>query len=353
MFPNKIKLTDEYIDLIVKKRKEHNLTAYQLSEKIGKNKSWLPNIENHRTKNLAKDDLFLIFSDFAKEENIDTELYIIKYLHPNTMIELDNGQSIICSSLQNRYELLSWDSKIFEYWDNYNFYNDEIPRQHDISYMKSKLAELNETILNEFSYLPEKERANSIDTIDNIEHNFQAHFELANYFYGIDLFKYAPTNWYSNYGKQFITEVSKLIENLSLKISLLNAQSQVYSFISDSHDCYTIANQIANYDSWDLEELHDILERIEEYIFTVYNYIDLKFKLDKENAILSSNEYHKMYSIMDRLFHGFLNIAKLSYDFKFDVPSNDATEIEIKEAHLKATNILFQIKQAFNKKYNI
>ena len=54
VFPTKIKLTDDYIALIVTERKKHNLTAYQLSEKIGKNKSWLPNIENHRTKNIFR-----------------------------------------------------------------------------------------------------------------------------------------------------------------------------------------------------------------------------------------------------------------------------------------------------------
>ena len=48
MFANKIRITQDYIDLIVKKRKEHYYTAYELSEKLGKNKSWIPNIENHR-----------------------------------------------------------------------------------------------------------------------------------------------------------------------------------------------------------------------------------------------------------------------------------------------------------------
>ena len=55
MFANKIRITQDYIDLIVKKRKEHYYTAYELSEKLGKNKSWIPNIENHRTKNLSKE----------------------------------------------------------------------------------------------------------------------------------------------------------------------------------------------------------------------------------------------------------------------------------------------------------
>ena len=41
MFPDKIRLTPDYIDLIIKERKKHDLTSYQLSERLGKNKSWL------------------------------------------------------------------------------------------------------------------------------------------------------------------------------------------------------------------------------------------------------------------------------------------------------------------------
>ena len=73
MFPDKIKITDELIKLIIDTRKEYHLTAYQLSEKIGKNKSWLPNIENKRTKNIAREDLILLFKDFAKDKDMDAE----------------------------------------------------------------------------------------------------------------------------------------------------------------------------------------------------------------------------------------------------------------------------------------
>ena len=86
LFPDKIKITDELIKLIVDTRKEYNLTSYQLSEKIGKNKSWLPNIENKRTKNIFKEDLILLFKDFAKDKNMDAEDFIIKYLSPTATL---------------------------------------------------------------------------------------------------------------------------------------------------------------------------------------------------------------------------------------------------------------------------
>ena len=83
-----------FMILIIATRKEYNLTAYQLSEKIGKNKSWLPNIENKRTKNISREDLILLFKDFAKDKNMDAENFVIKYLPPTATIELDNSVSV-------------------------------------------------------------------------------------------------------------------------------------------------------------------------------------------------------------------------------------------------------------------
>ena len=122
MFEDTIKITQEYIDLIVTKRKEHNLTAYQLSEKIGKNKSWLPNIENRRTKNISRDDLILLFKDFAKEENMDVEEYILKYLRPNLLkSNLEQRLAAKKRDLENQQEYFRIDMKNIEqsnYEDN-------------------------------------------------------------------------------------------------------------------------------------------------------------------------------------------------------------------------------------------
>ena len=122
VFEDTIKITQEYIDLIVTKRKEHNLTAYQLSEKIGKNKSWLPNIENRRTKNISRDDLILLFKDFAKEENMDVEEYILKYLRPNLLkSNLEQRLAAKKRDLENQQEYFRIDMKNIEqsnYEDN-------------------------------------------------------------------------------------------------------------------------------------------------------------------------------------------------------------------------------------------
>ena len=105
MFPDKIRLTPDYIDLIIKERKKHDLTSYQLSERLGKNKSWLPNIENKRTKNISKEDFLALFDEFAKEANMDTEMYILKNLSSDTLVLLDDGRSIPALHLKKIYRL--------------------------------------------------------------------------------------------------------------------------------------------------------------------------------------------------------------------------------------------------------
>lgn len=140
MFEDTIKITQEYIDLIVTKRKEHNLTAYQLSEKIGKNKSWLPNIENRRTKNISRDDLILLFKDFAKEENMDVEEYILKYLRPNLLkSNLEQRLAAKKRDLENQQEYFRIDMKNIE---QSNYEDNAINALLYMKKLKTEIAEL-------------------------------------------------------------------------------------------------------------------------------------------------------------------------------------------------------------------
>lgn len=269
------------------------------------------------------------------------------------MVELENGHSIICSALQTRYELLSLEGNTSDYLDNSHFYLNELPRQNDIKSMKLALADLNEVILNEFSDLSQKERAETLETINTMRLNLKAHFELTQSLYKTDIFKYEFTNWFDKNNVEFIEEVSSLIEDFSINISLLNAKRKVFSFFSDSHDFYTLSYRIANYGYLDFDELSYILEDIEAYVFSVYDYIELAYKIANKTNSPASIDYHKIYSIMRNFFSGFISIAKLPYNFEFDLPKNSVKENEIKEIHLKATHILFQIKQTFQNKYHL
>ena len=140
VFEDTIKITQEYIDLIITKRKEHNLTAYQLSEKIGKNKSWLPNIENRRTKNISRDDLILLFKDFAKEENMDAEEYILKYLRPNLLkSNLEQRLAAKKRDLGNQQEYFRIDMKNIE---QSNYEDNAVNALLNMKKLKTEIAEL-------------------------------------------------------------------------------------------------------------------------------------------------------------------------------------------------------------------
>lgn len=353
MFPKKIKLTDEYIDLIIKKRKEHDFTAYELSEKIGKNKSWLPNVENHRTKNISKEDLLLIFKNFAKKENLDVEKYIIKYLHPNTLIELEDGSVVPCHFLQTKFELVSLASNPSEYLDQFSFYNTEIPYQNDLAQLKLYLSDLNERILDDFSEMSKEERAETIDMIKAMSKNFTYDFNSTKEIYKVNMFSSAPVMGIESKSEtQFLSEISKVIEKYTVAISLVNAKSNAYSFFDDDSIGRTIPYRIANYEIGDTKELSEILFNIEKYIHAVFDYINTANKYAHLNNYMPQIEYRRLYTMIVRFLRGFINIAHLSYSFDFEIPTDDSTEEYIHKKHLEINSITFQVKQLFYNKYD-
>ena len=69
MIPDKIELNKTIVNKIVEIRGKLGLSSYQLSEKMGKSKFWLNNVENNKTKNISKDDLVNILSYIYDERN--------------------------------------------------------------------------------------------------------------------------------------------------------------------------------------------------------------------------------------------------------------------------------------------
>ncbi|MBS5129899.1 MAG: hypothetical protein KHZ01_05365 [Lachnospiraceae bacterium] len=352
MFPNKIALTDEYIDLIVKERKKHGITAYNLSQKIGKNKSWLTNLENHRTKNISKTDFLLIFKDFAKEENLDVEKYIIKYLHPNAIVTLENGNTIPCYVLQTYYELLSIDGNYIDYMESldfYNFYNGELDFKKDMKSLEGSLSSFKETVLKKTSELPDKkQRKEIIKAIDIITENLMREFPLAMEYYKIDIFKNIPNNIYGKLDDLYINEANEIINQTLQQFTLLNAKIDVYSYLSEDGDNYSLVSEIANFEYGTLDDLSNIIDKIEAFSFSIYNYIDLSYKFGSSSNI----DVKKLYRKLKTFLCAFVNIAKLNFEVIFAVPSNDSSEDIIKETQLQANNLIFQIKQAFQEKYH-
>ena len=190
MFPEKIKITDELIQLIIDTRKDHNLTAYQLSEKIGKNKSWLPNIENRRTKNISRSDLYLLFKNFADEENLQPEQYIVKNLPRNCMIELEDGVTAPCYHVKEMLGVDSWKEYMSlspeEHNEEDEFYENRSNdlREKDISASVYRLSNILSTKLQNFDLDKKEDIIRYIDRMaDNLENDFDHTLDI----YGLSL----------------------------------------------------------------------------------------------------------------------------------------------------------------------
>lgn len=356
MFADKIKITEEYIELIVRKRNEHNLTAYQLSEKIGKNKSWLPNIENRRTKNISKNDLLLIFNEFAKEENMDTENYIIKYISQNTLIELEDNISVPCHYLQSKLEIRPpkyIPPSLEEAKSRLEYYCQDKTYQVDLIAIKKQLDNLNELIIDEFSYLSPKDREKLTDTIIVMYENFLGHFKSTESIYGVSIFHGDPNFFGNETAKIFLNDISNIKKKYESSIKLAYSKASINVYFEESpHPLYSLFNDLTNLKKENQEELSGALYSIEFYIFQVFDYINNALNDAYINNYDCYIDYEKIYVAIKHILKNFVDIAELNYSFDFVIPNNSYTKEDIDKKQLELNNILFNIKQRFHKKYN-
>lgn len=344
MFPKKIRLTDDLIELIIETRKRNGLTAYQLSEAIGKNKSWLPNIENHRTKNISNDDLLLIFNDFAKEEGLSPELYIIKHLNPTAQVQLDNGDIVSCRVLQKKYELLSDKVSIEEILDDFHFDRVDRPYIESIEHLHNATKKLGDDLEKEFVYIDDKKIRNSIfDSLENIKETIKANYQLANIFYNIDIFKNYPIQVNSKFEEDYVNEAYNIISSTAQQFALLNAKTKVYGYFSEDGDDIYLNKQLAKQDELSYNDLENLLPEIEKYIHAIYNYASLFFKY----ANNTTENFHKIYNIANHFLLGFIKASHIHYTINFTIPPKNASFDEIKEAQLILNNEFYEIKQIF------
>lgn len=349
MFAKKIHLTQDYIDLIVKKRKEHSLTAYELSEKLGKNKSWIPNIENHRTKNITKDNLLLIFNDFAKKQNMDTENYIIKYLHPNAIVELDDNTQVPCFLLQSRLNLTPPASEEFS-----PEYMEDIHTQRYISNFKAYLEKIADGIIDQYIHLSGEEQQFVLDALDKMEYNLQTDFLTTFHFLNVDLFGSSYNEDSSNlFNRQIFKEVNNKINDTCNWFKLHNAKSDVYEYFSTTNVSDFYVPEKDFYDSQpsfteEVDELSSELSNIESYLYAVYKYVDYAFEFSMENTV----DFYKIYHVARQYLYSFIGRAKISYKIDITLSKNDSvTRESINALHLHFISIYHDIKRAFQKKY--
>lgn len=354
MFPNKIKITDELIKLIIDTRKEYNLTSYQLSEKIGKNKSWLPNIENKRTKNISREDLILLFQDFAKDKGLDAEDFIIKYLSPTATIELDNNVTVPNHYLQASMHLFSPDHEDLHLSDKeqkkrWEYYKEDKPYEIELMKLKKKLKDLSNLIIDEFSYCKTaNERSNILDMVETMYTNFIGEFAYIQKLYQIPLFYCdSKMGFGKKVGEEYLKDTNKNIDNFSLVQKLTYAHADICSELNFEENRYNLfANIMLVTEKTSTEELDGIMFDLDGFIYKLHEYILAAKEMSKTQNRPSNINFIVIFEHIIKTIKDFIQNAHLNYKFEYTIPESNSDLDELAKRCLELNNITYGIKQA-------
>lgn len=356
MFPEKIKITDELIQLIINTRKNDHLTAYQLSEKIGKNKSWLPNIENKRTKNISKSDLYLLFKDNAAKENMSPEQYILRNLPRNCTIELEDGITAPCYHVREMlgisyledYENLSKDE--FNEELDFNEYgrNDKL-REKDVA---ATIYRLSNTLIDKLKLYTLEEKENFARCLDTMTDNFENDFEHTISIYNNSYCPADPLSKPSSVRTDYISYLETLDKNNNIALNMMSSRAFVYSFIEQTpYDTYTFFNKIKNWNNIDEpeeEKLYFAFYDIKNFQFAVFSYAEYLTEYSTIFKKCPTFDYALIFSKLFEAFKLFIQVAKMNYSFDLFIP-NDNSSIE--KIHQKTDKIIFDIEKEMRLRY--
>ena len=354
MFPDKIKITDDLIKLIIETRKEYNLTAYELSEKIGKNKSWLPNIENKRTKNIFKEDLILLFKDFAKDKNMDAEDFIIKYLSPTAPIELDNNVTVPNHYLQAKMHLFTPNHEDLNISDEermkrLEYYVKEKPYEVDLMQLKKKLKDLSALIIDEFGNCQtESDRNKIIEMTETMYINLLGGFAYTQKLYQIPLFQGdAEMSFGKKVGSEYLKDTDRNIVDFSLTQKLAYAHADICSeihFEENRHNLF--ANIMLVTEKTDTEELDSIMFDLDGFIYKLHEYILAAKGMSKSQNRPSDIDFIVIFEHIIKTIKDFVRNSHLNYRFEYTIPDSNTDLDELAKRCLELNNITYGIKQA-------
>lgn len=350
LFPDKIKVTDDLIKLIIDTRKEYNLTAYQLSEKIGKNKSWLPNIENKRTKNIFREDLILLFKDFAKDKNMDAEDFVIKYLPPTAIIELDNNVTVPNHYLQTKMHLFSPDSENSNIVkEDLEYYLAEKPYEVDLMRLKKDLKDLSELITDEFSYCQSgNECENIITMVKTMYTNFLGEFAYTQKLYQIPLFHGdAKMSFGEKAGLEYLNTTNENIRSFSLTQKLAYAHADIYNDINLEENKYNLfSNILLVSPKTDTDELDSIMFDLDGFIYKLHEYIlAVKNKMEIQSEMFEV-DFISIFTKLIKAIDTLIQNAHLDFVYEYVVPESNINLDELAKRCLELNNITYGIKQA-------
>lgn len=357
MFPEKIKLTDELIQLIIDTRKKNNLTAYQLSKKIGKNKSWLPNIENKRTKNISRSDLYLLFKDFSDQENLRPEQYIVKNLPRNCIIELEDGVTAPCYHVRemlgleeswDEYDALSLEEQDKEYDFQSNGRSNTL-REKDVSACLYRLSNVLSNKLKSYNLDKQEDIINYIDTMtSNFEHDFKHTLAI----YGNTYCPSDPLTKESNAKKDYTMYLEDLIKANETALCMMQTRSFIYSFIEKApfieYEFFERIENWKNVEGTEEEKLFITFSDIKNFHFCIFEYIEYVKEYSYFYKNVPTIEYDLIFSKLYEAFRAYIKIAKMNYSFDLSIPDSTSN---IDDLHQKTDKIIFDIEKEMRFRY--
>lgn len=355
---DKIRITKHLIEFIIFKRKELNMTAYQLSEKIGKNKSWLPNIENKRTKNISKNDLCLLLRELVNKEDFSPEQYVEKYFSRDNSYETDNDSISYYNVPQKtdvdyqieKDNLLSNISYVAESPVCYG--NKKEPVSTDLLLSLKKLTD---TIKENIYTFNNENQEYVIRCIDIMTENFENDFERTLDLYGNS---YCPTDPLSHESKvrhDFLASLDLFRDVADTTIHMMVSRAFVYSFIEETpFETYKFFDKIRNWEQLpeaEDEKLYLALDDIKNYHFGVYSYIE---DWEKYSSIFKDAppvEFQLVFTNLHEMFKLYIDVAKINCSFDFTIPTDSATHEEVEKLHRQTDKIIFNIEKEVRYKF--
>ena len=122
MATEKTTITDQLRNNIITLRKELGISAYDLSEKSGHSKYWLPNIESGKTQKISKDDLFSIYTILLNDDDPQSVFYYIEKIINQNLYGVKEWDQLIPidERFKEMYEQEDLDNAFSELLEEFN-----------------------------------------------------------------------------------------------------------------------------------------------------------------------------------------------------------------------------------------
>ena len=306
------------------------------------------------SEDISREDLILLFKDFAKDKNMDAENFVIKYLPPTATIELDNSVSVPNHYLQSTMRLFSPDHEDLHISDEerkkrLEYFEKDKPYEIELMKLKKKLKDLSELIIDEFGYCQtSNDRSNMLCMIDTMYTNLLGEFAYTQKLYIIPLF-YGDSKigFGKAVGEKYLEDTLKNIANFSLVQRLAFAHADICSEINFEENRYNLfANIMLVNGKTDVKELDNIMFDLDGFIYKLHEYILAAKELSESQNRSSNINFIVIFEHIIKTIKDFIKNAQLNYTFEYAIPNSNNDLEDLSKRCLELNNITYGIKQA-------